>query len=469
MIELFDVQTAAITKSAQQRGFGYLMEQGLGKTSTVLSEFLTLSEQGLAQRLVVLCPNTFKSGWVDEIEKQGAPLSPFVMESGNEQHTRRFISREHNTAPVLIVNYEAIRSDATMALIREFIKGRSAYIAADESIQISNHDSQQTKAAISLSKDFEYRRILSGKWMKQGPHEFWSQLRFIGMLDGYNYFAFKNRYCLTGGFRGKQIVGARNEQELAALVDPYVFKALKKDWTTLPPKLSTIREYKMTGPMLQHFNSMLNDFVTLLSNGDVVAVDIALSKYAKLAQIQTGFIYDEEGKVHELVPDSSNPRLNLLMNIMSDEVTGKVIVPYIHRHSEKVLRRALAAYQPAAITGGMSPEEISAEKKRFNEDPNCRVILLNKGAKYGHTLNGGPEPENHCSTMVFYENDYSLDWRSQIEDRNHRHGQLGDACLYIDLVGTLIDKNIVTALQRKEDVFQSIMKFITTTVRRGDA
>lgn len=57
--------------------------------------------------------------------------------------------------------------------------------------------------------------------------------------------------------------------------------------------------------------------------------------------------------------------------------------------------------------------------------------------------------------MIFYENTYSLDDRSQIEDRPHRHGQ-NYAVSYIDLVGTPLDYDCVEALQRKEGVFQAV-------------
>jgi hypothetical protein len=62
--------------------------------------------------------------------------------------------------------------------------------------------------------------------------------------------------------------------------------------------------------------------------------------------------------------------------------------------------------------------------------------------------------------MIFYENTYSLDDRSQLEDRNHRIGQLGSGNMYADLIGTPLDKSAALALQRKESVFQSVFQHI---------
>ncbi|HEY8097634.1 MAG TPA: helicase-related protein, partial [Methylobacter sp.] len=141
-------------------------------------------------------------------------------------------------------------------------------------------------------------------------------------------------------------------------------------------------------------------------------------------------------------------------------VEGKIIVPYIHRYTLTLLLQSLEEYYPAIIKGGMSPEEIQFNKDRFNKDSQCRVILVQtRAGKYGHTLLGGSSNRDRCSTMVFAENSYSLDDRSQIEDRMHRHGQTADSCLYVDLWGTDLDRRITHALQAKENIAQAVFQF----------
>jgi len=62
--------------------------------------------------------------------------------------------------------------------------------------------------------------------------------------------------------------------------------------------------------------------------------------------------------------------------------------------------------------------------------------------------------------MIFFENTYSLDTRSQIEDRIHRMGTIAESCLYVDLSGSDIDERITRALQRKENMFQAVFPTI---------
>jgi hypothetical protein len=113
----------------------------------------------------------------------------------------------------------------------------------------------------------------------------------------------------------------------------------------------------------------------------------------------------------------------------------------------------------------MDGGEIEYQKQRFNEDSSCRVILLQtRASKYGHTLLGEQTIDiNACSTMAFFENTYSLDDRSQIEDRIHRHGQAQGTVNYIDFVGTEIDENMIDALAARQDIYQGIMEFVGRT------
>lgn len=462
------VQESALQAAYHKSGFGYFMEMGLGKTLTCLAEFAGLVEEGLATRMLVVCPNSFKSGWISEAAKHGFAFDGYIFESGSWLNNR-FFKKEYTAPPMLVINYEAIRSGDVQAWLSEWMRARPTYLVFDESIQLKTHNSAQTKAALNITKDAAFRRILSGKPITQGPHDLWAQMRAIGKLDGKNYFAFKTLFCKMGGFKMKQVVGAQNEEYLAPLIEPNVFRATKVDWTDLPPKVYTMREYKMTSEMRAMYREMEEEFVLWLENDENVAVDAAITKYIKLAQIQAGFIIKEDGTVQELVEPARNPRVTLLCDILDNEVVGKATIIYNHRYTYDILSRALVKENPAYIRGGMRPDEVDEQKRRFNEDPKCRVILLQtRAAKYGHTLLGGPTPETRCSTSIVFENTYSLDDRSQLEDRIHRHGQTANSVVYVDLIGTSLDRNAVNALLRKESVFQAVFSKIKKGVPLSD-
>ena len=468
MTKLFEVQEKALDKCMALGGYAHFLEMGLGKTLVDLTETAEMVKSHDLKRAVVICPNSFKQGWAAEIKKHGFDFDVHVFESGQDYINRKFIQDHHFKLPFLIINYEAIRSPVVQTYVSQFVRGKVSKITADESIQLKTYNAAQTKAAVNLSKDFAYRRILSGRPMTQGPHDLWAQMRFIGALDGWNYFAFRTTFCRMGGFKGKMVIGAKNEEWLAQLIDPWAFKAEKKDWSDIPPKLYTTRYYKLPPSLRYKYDSMLHDFIVQLEDQNV-AVEAAITKYIKLAQIQRGFIIDEDGKVNVLATVKENPTLDLLGEILQ-EVEGKVLIVYRHIWVGELLASELKHLNPARVMGKAHMDKldltVEGEKEKFNGDNTCRVGLLQQAAaKYGHTLLGGEEPENRCSTMVFYENDYSLDARSQVEDRINRHGQQQD-CLYIDLVGTELDKRVTQALQNKQDIYESIMQYVTSPSER---
>ena len=402
------VQLESLEKSRGKRGFAYLMEMGLGKTATDLLDTEWWVENEDVTRLVVVCPNSFKKGWVQEIKKWGFDMDPHIFVSGDKWNNDQFLKKKYDRLPVLIVNYEAVRSASTQEYIKKFLEGRKGKISFDESIQLKTHDSAQTKACIELAKHFWVKRILSGKWITTGNHDTWAQMRAIGQLDGYNYFAFRNRYCEMGGFKGKAVMGSKNSEELAERFDPYVFKAFKADHLPIGKTYSK-REYMLTPELDAAYKSMLNDFLVWLSEDKAVTVEIAITKYAKLAQIQAGFIIDEQGGINWLVHPDKNPRLQSLKEFANNELESKLLVPYHHKAVLSLLQNEFASKNPAWIAGGMSPNEIEAQKEKFNNDPSCRIMFLQmRASKYGHTLLGGPEPENRCSTMAFFESIFIL-------------------------------------------------------------
>ena len=470
MSPLDPVQLAALEFAAGKPGVGWFLEQGLGKTLTALTEFDGLVKRNEADRMIVICPNTFKQGWHDEIVKHGFDFDVHIFQSSKRNDATEFASRSHDNPPVFIINYEAARIKTVIAgLIKWANRGR-AYLVIDESIQIKSPPtkSQQTKAVHALAAwnpytnelmHVRYVRILTGRPQTQGPHDLWGQLRVIGLVQSQNFYAFRGRYCVMGGFKAKQVMAAQNQDQLAEIMAPVVFQAKKKDWLpALPTKRMTIRDYEMSGEQKRQYKSMEEEFLLEIESG-TVTVDVAIAKYAKLAQIQTGFIYDEAGVARELVDPSDNPRLQLLLGILEDEVQGKTVVVYRHRAILPVLIRALAQYDPAWIKGGMKPDEVEEQKTRFNNDPDCRLILAQcDAAKYGHTLLAGPAEEDRCRTMIFFESSYSADTRDQIEDRIHRRGQTGEYVLYMDLSGSDLDRRIVRALQVKDALYKSVFR-----------
>ena len=466
MTQLTPLQQEALTRAKDKPGYGYFLEMGLGKSLLALAEFLHLVEDHhKATRLVVVSPNSFKSGWASEIRKHGLTLTVHVYEASKHEKALAFIGQTYQYPPVLILNYEAMRLPKVQELLNRFTERRRCYLALDESISLKNPTAKRTRAILKMVGWFQYVRLLSGRPSTQGPHDLWGQLTAIGALrPGENFYSFRGTYCKMGGWEGREVVGVQNEAGLIRRMAPFTMVAKKSEWLKdLPAKSYTTRTYELHGELGAQYASMEEEFLVWLRNQqgqvvDRVQAEIAIVKLTKLMQIHAGFVHDEEGEPHWLVPDDDNPRYQLLLELL-EGMTSKACVCFKHRFVGDHLYLALErlGYKPARLAGGMSTGAIEHEKWLFNNDPECRLILLQTDAsRYGHTLLGDQKnEEDRCHTMLFYQNDYSLDTRSQLEDRIHRIGQ-ANACLYIDLVGSEMDARMIAALQHKRSMYEAL-------------
>lgn len=440
------------------RGFCYFMEMRLGKTNALLNEYLLLRQRHGVKRLFILAPNRYKDAWKTEAEAFGVKEEIHVFDSKRRQNAEEFIRHEGS---ILVSNYEALVSDANMQLFHRFVN-EYTLVAADESVMIKNRRSFFFKRGLELAKKAQFVRILTGKPVVQGPHDLWSQLRFARQLDGWNYYAFRNTFCKMGGFKGKQVVGEQNIERLRELLATCSFIARRRDWGT---NFMPDYEARHVGPMLpaqkKAYNEMKEDFITYLQQGTKITADQVITKHIKLQQISSGFVIDEDKMVHTLVEPAQLPKLVELLNALENEIQGKTIIICYYRHSLSVLMLALKQYYPAVLAGGDFMKKFALgteqEKRRFNTDPQCRVLIGQiQAVKYGHQLMG--TQDDPCLTIIYYENTYSLDDRAQSEQRNQGEGQQTGIHI-IDLYSSEVERQIITALQRKESVSEKILGF----------
>jgi hypothetical protein len=448
------------------RGWCHYLQMRLGKSSLLLAEFELFHRDHNVEGLVIICPNTYKSGWLDEIEKSGTLAKRHVWER-NEKDAKDLVksARSENLPWILVFNYESVRSDRVRDLIEWCTKGIKFGLGIDESIKIKTQaqKSQQSKAVLEISRGAFFVRNLSGIPMSQGPHDLYNQFRVIGQQNGVNFYSFRNRFCKMGGYKNKVVKGAKNEEELQELLRACSFIAKTKDWGKEGEKRWTADRVEVTERQREYYRQMDEEFMVLLESGEEVTVDVVISKMLKLAQISSGFIYDE-GKVHFFEEPLRIPKVQRLLEIM-EEVNGKVIVPYHYSASGDLLIEVLKKYNPAVIRSQqwmkVNGVDVEGEKDKLNNDPSCRVIIAQISAtKYGHTIIGSEE--DRCETMAFYESTYSLDDRSQIEMRNTFYNQ-DWTNLYIDFFGTKIEKNVADALARKESLVESVMNVYNIT------
>lgn len=442
------VQIEALQRGIERPKFGYWLEQGLGKTAVELAHFMIELMRDETDALIVVAPSYLKSGWTDEATTLGMKVPV---------HCWPATVARPLLPHVFVINPEALRAKGGEYIKTLLTSGLRYRVALDEPA-IKNFNGAQSKNIFSTFASTHRRNELIGTPMPHDVMDLWAMLRFIGELDGVNPYAFRNKYAVLGGFKGKVVQGVRNEEQLHATINRCAFRALKSDWwADAPDKMYVSREFEMLPRQREMYRTMELEFYAMIEQlGDSVEVyaDQVTHAMAKMQQISRGFVL-HEGQALPLMPDQENPALKVVQAEL-DLTPGKAIVFAFHRHSVDMLERALSGRGAVVLRGGMNQNDIAVAKDTFNNDRQCRLMIAQTSVgSRGHTLLGQPGPDR-CSTTIYFENSYDLEVRLQSEDRNHRWGQ-DRGVLYVDLFGSSIDRAKVDALQNRKNLIATVV------------
>jgi hypothetical protein len=438
-------------------GWGHFLQMRLGKTPLCLNEFLLFERDYFFRNMIVFSPNEYKYDWVAEAKHFGVPFPFMAYESDRAFDAAHFCKKTEKYG--LVVNYEALKTDNCKALLHLII-GKHTYVVADESIKVKNRESQATKAAMELIKRAGVTRASTGKPIVQGPQDVYSQLRFCRGLEGMNFFQFRHHVCKMGGFMGRQYKGVSNVELLKEYMDTCSWYTKRSQWGHVQEVDYMLYKLSITPKQKHHYDEMNREFMTTLGD-DTVTADIIISKIMKMQQISSGFMMGENGTAIPILPPGEIPKMIKLKELLEDEIDSKVVVVYHYAYSGDALLKELEKYNPAVIRGSIwmkkNMKDVITEKYKFNNNPTCRVIVCQStAAKYGHTLIG--QPLDRCEYTIFYENNYNLDDRAQVEQRNQAVDQ-DWSCSIIDMIGTATEEKIVRALQRKEDLSRTVLEY----------
>jgi len=444
--EPWAVQAEAMRRADGAQRYGWFLEQGLGKTALALNDFIDTDHCDLN---IVIPPSSFIGDWPLAPDEWGVGFLQTGMWDGKDNFPTDW------EQGLWCVSHETLRGSkrARDGLIK-LLKARRCMVTFDEATGIKNPQSLLAKFMMTeVSKYAQKIRLLDGTPMVQNVMDYYPKLRCLGELNGVNPYAFRNRFAIMGGFMGKQIKGIRpeNQDELARILDRVSFRALKKDWRKdMPPQLDVPVHLEMTDNQRRHYRTMMADFYAELEGTDItVWADLVLTQRQKLQQISSCYVRSE-GTVHWIEEPKNNPKLKATFDLM-ESGQGKSIISYIEKPSGKMLidEYTKAGLNPAWIVGGMKPEEITFQKRKFNDDADCRVLVGQQDiTSRGHTLLG-QKGKDRCFRLFMYENSPSLMHRLQMRDRNHR-GEQDETCVVYDLICHAVDQNQVDILTGKK-------------------
>ena len=407
-------------------------EQGLGKTWQTINIALAKKQiEGYKHCLIICGVNGLKWNWLKEIHTHSNEDAHILGQRGNKIGSNADkladVNNIENLPYFIITNVETLRDDKIASALKALCDNKTiGMIAIDEIHKCKNPTSQQGKGILKLNA--ETKIAMTGTPLMNTPLDLYIILKWLG-YENHSFYAFKNHYCVMGGYGGYQIMGYQNTKELRDMLAEIMLRRLKKDVLDLPEKLFVDEYVEMDSKQSKIYAEVLNDM--RLNVDKIASSPNPLSQLIRLRQA-TGYT----GILSSDIAVSA--KLDRMEELVEEAVAnGKKVVVFSNwtQITDEVIKR-LKGYNPAIITGDTADSVRPIEEKKFQTDDTCKVIIGTVGALgTGLTLTAG-------TVEIFLDEPWTAAMKNQVVDRCHRIGARENVTIYTLLTKDTIDERI---------------------------
>lgn len=436
-------QTQGVARGIQLKRFINGDEQGLGKTLQSIATIYAASLKGeVTFPCLVICPSSTKINWQREWE-QWTGKKAMILDDKVKSTWHRFFELGMND--VFICNYESLKKyfvdymppkgkmKSSADIIMNKLVDMFRSVIMDESHRCKDPGTQQAKIALKICTGKEWVVLLSGTPVVNKPKDLFPQLAIMGRLKEFGgKKQFFERYCEGGS-------GAANLKELNYRMNMNCFfRREKKDVAKdLPEKQRQTILCDIT--TRSEYNKAKTDFVRFLQEKGCDDAEIARKLRGEIMV-----------KMGELKKISALGKLNEVREFTNEVLeSGEKLIVFCNLHS---IVDAMLSFFPHAVTvtGRNSMDEKQRAIDRFQNDPECKLIVCNiKAAGVGITLTAS-------SRVAFIEYPWTYADCAQCEDRAHRIGQKNNVMCTYFLGHNTIDEDMYQMIQEKRHTANSI-------------
>src|SRR5579871_1175918 len=408
-------------------------EQGLGKSKQLIDAVAESVRDGGLDGALIVCPNTLKTTWGEEIEKH-SELRYAVFGAGRK--ARRVAFRSFR-AVFYVINYEAVAAE--LPSLRSLLRFKRMALVLDESHRIKTPTARVTRAIHSLRSDAAKRYIMTGTPVANKPEDLWSQYFFLddGATLGSSFEAFRARFCSGSG-------GYVRVDELRERLRSLSMRREKEGTVELPPKTITRVSVPLVGQQLRMYEQMRNElalWIRDLSGAEILArAENILTRLVRLAQLASnpGLI---DSRYRE-TPVKFTALDELLAEYLADP-SSKVVAWTSFVGNIPLLLKRFSVFRPVCLHGEMDGKSRDRAITAFKMDAGVRLLVANPAAaREGLTL-------TQANTAIYLDRTFNLVDFLQSQDRIHRLSQTR-ACEIVLMIGEgTIDEFIDYSIAQK--------------------
>lgn len=413
-------------------------DMGLGKTVQALKACEVRGDE----RVLVVCPNSLKANWEEEVSKW-TEYAPTVVRGDPEQRQHILDGFE---AGALITNYALLRIDKkpTSDLSR-LLKMDIGTLVLDEAHSIKNRKAQRTKGIHKLARGIPHLIELTGTPINNRVPELWSLLHAIDPVQYSSYWDFVKQHANARPGRFGWLVEdhATDPQALATEIETRVLRREKSEVRKdLPSITYTNRVVEMEEKQFRLYTDMQQDMITELSDGEQLVAPVVLSQITRLRQIAVS---------PRLVGDTE---LGSKIKALADIVEGTNQKVLIFSQFAEAIKLVAEHVDCEYIIGEVKEEERSEIINRFQQDAQPRVLAC--------TMQTGGVGVNltAASLVIFLDKHWTPAINQQAIDRAYRHGQQNPVTVVSLLARDTVEEWIEDILKEKKNIHDEIIGYV---------
>lgn len=454
---LFAHQKLAVDYGIMRKKYLLLDTMGLGKTTSVIAEALTLKKMGLIKQcLIVCCVSDLQYNWAKEIETV-CDESYFIL--GTRYRTKKLDANGkpkayagsvkdrvedlwHHDEFFLITNKETLRNDEFISILRgEYKKKKSnvTFLAIDEVHRGTGDPTTAAGKNLQKLSDMEYIIPMTGTLIRNRPFDAWAPLHLIGEENS-TYGAFKGFYGVYGEF--SDVIRYRNLDHLEEQLAGCSLRRTKEDVLDLPEKI-----YSDVVVTMNDRQRLIYEEAETWAIENIDKISESPNPLSQLIRLRQATGYT--GILSSVIQESA--KLDRIEQDVEDIVEhGEKCLIFSNWTdiTDELYNRISKKHKVLRITGKdiKSGEETEDIKHKFQNDPQYQILIGTTGKMgTGHTLTA-------AQWVLFADEPWTSADKDQAVDRTHRPGQVNSVNIRTYLTMDTIDMKVNYLVKEKGDL-----------------
>lgn len=441
-----------------------LLDMGLGKTVvslTVIRDYML--ELFCLNKVLVIAPKTVaEDTWTREAAKwdhlNDLRISPVL---GSKKQREKAMATD---ADIYVINRENVQW-----LVENYgAKWPFDGLVIDE---LSSFKSTKAKRWRLLKRVVALCRIvwgLTGTPASNGYMDLFAEMYLIdgGEHLGKTLTAFRDKYFNPGARRGHVVFDWRlkpgAKDRIDAQLGTFCLSMKAVDWLDMPARVDVPHYVHMTSAERKVYDKFEKSKVLPLLDGKLtesfedadhaVVGSTAATLSGKLLQMANGAVYDDDGNVFHI----HDQKLDALEEIVEAAQGEPVLVYYNYKHDlDRILKRFPQAESFGAGKG-------TADTIRAWNDGEIPILLCHPASvAYGLNMQEG----GHI--IVWFGPTWSLELYQQANARLLRQGQTDTVFIHHILTEGTLDQRVVDALEKKDNVQESLLNALKGYLKEG--